>query len=141
MYLKYFFACGISVLLISCSSTVRYSSSKANTMKTTNAKQTQLNNFVQTGIASYYADKFDGRTTASGDVFSQDKLTAAHRTLPFGSILKVTHLNNGKSVIVVVNDRGPYAGNRIIDLSKAAAERLGMLAEGIAKVRIEIINK
>jgi rare lipoprotein A len=92
-------------------------------------------------MASFYADKFEGRTTASGEIFSQQKLTAAHQTLPFGIKLRVTNLKNGKNVIVTVNDRGPYIAGRIIDLSKAAAECLGMLTAGITKVKIEIINK
>jgi len=95
---------------------------------------------TETGLASYYADKFNGRRTASGEVFYQDSLTAAHKTLPFGSIIRVTNLVNGKSVVVRVNDRGMKGTKRIVDLSKAAAREIGIVAAGIAKVRVEIIH-
>lgn len=91
-----------------------------------------------TGIASYYADFFEGRTTANGEIFTQHKLTAASRTLPFGTVVKVTRIDNGKSVIVRINDRGPYVKGRIIDLSKSAAEKLDMIDKGIVKVKLEI---
>lgn len=88
------------------------------------------------GIASYYGKAFHGRTTASGDVFNMHALTAAHKTLPLNSLVRVTNLENGLSVIVRVTDRGPYHGNRLIDLSYAAAKRLGMLRQGTAKVEL-----
>lgn len=90
----------------------------------------------QTGKASYYADKFDGRKTASGEIFRNQKLTAAHKTLPFGTKVKVTNLNNGKTVKVRVNDRGPFVAGRIIDLSKKAAKKIDIDKEGVAKVKI-----
>ena len=90
----------------------------------------------QTGKASYYADKFDGRKTASGEIFRNQKLTAAHKTLPFGTKVKVTNLNNGKTVKVRVNDRGPFIPGRIIDLSKRAAKKIKLDEEGVAKVKI-----
>lgn len=90
----------------------------------------------QTGKASYYADKFDGRKTASGEIFSQKKLTAAHRTLPFGTMVTVKNLANGKSVTVRINDRGPFAGNRLIDLSRAAANAIDMVKQGVVSVEI-----
>lgn len=92
------------------------------------------------GTASFYADKFVGRKTASGDLYSHDKYTCAHKTLPFGTKLKVTNLSNNKSVIVTVNDRGPFVGTRLIDLSKSAAKEINMVQQGIAKVKIEIID-
>lgn len=92
------------------------------------------------GNASYYGNEFEGRTTANGDKFSQNKFTCAHRTLPFGTKLKVENLENGKEVIVVVNDRGPFHGNRILDVSKIAAQELGMIQKGTAAVRIEVIE-
>lgn len=95
--------------------------------------------FTQTGMISYYADKFHGKKTASGARFDKNAMTAAHRTLPFGTKLKVTNLKNGKSVTVTVNDRGPYAHGRILDLSEAAAREIGMLDTGTAKVRIEVL--
>lgn len=94
----------------------------------------------QSGKASYYADKFEGRTTANGEKYRHFKLTAAHRTLPFGTEVKVTNIKNGKSVIVRINDRGPFVEGRIIDLSKSAAERLDFINEGIASVITEIVN-
>ncbi len=93
------------------------------------------------GIASYYADYFDGRTTASGEVFSQDSMTAAHNTLPFGTIVKVTNLTNLKEVILKINDRGPFVAGRIIDLSKSAAEKLDFLSQGIVKVKVEVLGQ
>jgi rare lipoprotein A len=91
------------------------------------------------GQASYYADKFDGRMTANGEKFDQKALTAAHKTLPFGTLLKVTNLDNGKTVQVRINDRGPYVGDRLIDLSKAAAQQLDMMGSGLANVEVEIL--
>ena len=92
---------------------------------------------LETGLASWYGPRFHGKLTASGEVFNQERFTAAHRTLPWGSRVKVTNLANGKSVEVRINDRGPFAKGRIIDVSRAAARALGMLQAGIAKVRIE----
>jgi len=96
------------------------------------------------GEASFYGggtDGFDGRKTASGEIFDSSKLTAAHRTLPFGTEVRVTNTVTGKSVIVKVNDRGPFAKDRVIDLSKAAAEQIGMVASGHAKVKGEVLGK
>ncbi|MEI8201836.1 MAG: septal ring lytic transglycosylase RlpA family protein [Bacteroidota bacterium] len=95
---------------------------------------------TEKGIASYYADSFNGRTTASGEVYSQDKLTAAHPTLPFNTKVKITNLSNQKQVVVRINDRGPFIGNRIIDLSRAAAEVLGYVYAGLTKVKLEVLK-
>ena len=92
------------------------------------------------GIASWYGGKFHGRKTASGERFNQNALTCAHRTLPFGTALKVTNLANGKSIVVRVNDRGPVSKKRLIDLSKAAAKALDFLKSGLAKVDIEQVS-
>ena len=97
----------------------------------------QAQNIDRKGVASFYSNKLHGRKTASGEKYNKNKLTAAHRNLPFGTILKVTNLNNGKSVLVIVNDRGPYAKQRIIDLSYAAACKLNMIQDGVARVIIE----
>lgn len=91
-------------------------------------------------VASYYADKFDGRKTASGEIFDMNGYTAAHKDLPFGTQLKVTNLANGKSVVVKVNDRGPFVAGREIDLSKAAAAKLDMMGNGTANVSIELVE-
>lgn len=93
------------------------------------------------GNASWYGPGFNGKTTASGDAFDETKMTAAHRTLPLGSKAKVTNLNNGKSVEVQINDRGPYAEGRIIDLSHAAAKALGIVDRGTARVSVELLEK
>ncbi|MCB0496688.1 MAG: septal ring lytic transglycosylase RlpA family protein [Cyclobacteriaceae bacterium] len=95
---------------------------------------------TQTGIASYYADKFVGRTTANGEKYSHHKLTAAHKTLPFGTKVRVTNLENGKKVIVRINDRGPFVKGRIIDLSKSAARKLDFIEKGLAKVSVEVVK-
>lgn len=94
--------------------------------------------YVQRGEASWYGPGFHGRKTASGERFNQHRLTAAHRKLPLGTTAKVTNLDNGRTVEVEINDRGPYVGGRIIDLSKAAAERLGMKQIGTTLVRLEV---
>jgi rare lipoprotein A len=96
---------------------------------------------TETGKASYYADKFEGRKTSSGEVFKQGKMTAAHRTLPFGTKVKVVNLANGRSVKVTINDRGPFAAGRVIDLSKKAARKLGMVDAGVASVEIRYKKK
>ncbi|MBN2188039.1 MAG: septal ring lytic transglycosylase RlpA family protein [Chitinispirillaceae bacterium] len=96
--------------------------------------------FRQTGIASYYAKDFHGRATANGEKFDMYALTAAHRTLPFNTRVKVTNLSNGREVTVRINDRGPYVKDRIIDLSFAAAEKIGLIVSGTAKVKIEAVN-
>ena len=92
---------------------------------------------METGLASWYGPKFHGKRTASGEVFNQEKFTAAHRTLPWGSRVKVTNLDNGKSVAVRINDRGPYGKGRIIDVSRAAARALGMVGRGLITVQVE----
>ncbi len=95
---------------------------------------------VQTGKASFYADKFEGSPTASGEKYKHSKLTGAHRSLPFGTKVRVTNLANNESVEVVINDRGPFVENRVIDLSKSAAEKLGFINQGLADVKVEVID-
>ena len=104
-------------------------------IKQTPAEQRKL---PQTGEASWYGAQHQGKRTASGEIFDQGLFTAAHRTLPFGSKIKVTNLANGKSVEVKINDRGPFAEDRIIDLSQAAAKALEMLQSGKTTVRLEL---
>lgn len=96
--------------------------------------------FYQQGVATYYADKFQGHKTAFGERYDKKQYTAAHRTLPHNSMVRVTALSNNKSVIVRINDRGPFTRNRVIDLSKAAAKDIDLLAHGIMKVTIETIE-
>lgn len=96
-------------------------------------------NYRETGIASWYGPKFHGRRTANGELFDQNAITAAHRTLPLPSMVRVINLENGRALRVRVNDRGPYAHGRIIDLSRRAAQLLGFRSKGTAKVRVEIL--
>lgn len=93
--------------------------------------------FTQTGVASWYGKSHHGRTTANGEKFDMEALTAAHRTLPFGTIVRVTNLSNNRSVDIRINDRGPYVAGRIIDLSARAARDLGITENGVARVRLE----
>ncbi len=95
---------------------------------------------VLEGTASYYADAFHGKQAANGEIFDMNDLTAAHRTLPFGTLVKVTNLTNQKSVVVRIIDRGPYVEGRIIDLSLGAARSVDMVTSGTAQVRIEVVE-
>ena len=94
----------------------------------------------QTGVASYYHSRFHGRPTASGELYDQTKMTAAHNRLRFGTKIKVTNLRNKRSVIVRVNDRLHHRNTRLVDLSKAAAAKLGIVARGLARVRVEVLK-
>ncbi len=96
--------------------------------------------FTQKGQASFYGNKFQGKKTASGEHFKQELKTAAHKTIPFGAMVKVTNVENDKSVVVRVNDRGPFVSGRIIDLSSAAFNAIGSTAKGVLKVEIEVIK-
>ena len=95
---------------------------------------------VQVGKASFYADKFEGSPTASGQKYRASRLTAAHKTLPFGTKVRVTNLANNESVVVTINDRGPFVEGRIIDVSKSAAERLSFFNQGTTEVKMEIVD-
>jgi len=95
--------------------------------------------FTETGEASFYAGKYQSRRTASGERYNQDAKTAAHRNLPFGTRVKVTNVKNGKSVVVRINDRGPFIKGRIIDLSKSAFQQIGETERGVISVKIEAI--
>ncbi len=92
------------------------------------------------GIASYYADDFHGKQTSNGEMFDMNALTAAHRTFPFDTMVQVTNLVNSKSVVVRINDRGPFVDGRIIDLSLGAAKEIGLIATGTARVRLEVLK-
>jgi peptidoglycan lytic transglycosylase len=120
---------GLLLFLNSCSSTKEVS-------KHDFAKGT----LIESGEASWYGPNFDGRQTANGEIFNQYELTAAHRTLPFNSMVKVINKTNGQSVVVRINDRGPYAKNRIIDLSRRAAEKIKIINSGHAKVDLILLN-
>lgn len=103
-------------------------------------KKNTVKRYSAVGYASFYAEQFHGRTTANGEQFDMLDYTAAHRTLPFGTFLRVTNLKNNYTIIVRVNDRGPYTKGRLIDLSEGAARRIGSYSHGITKVRAEEIN-
>jgi rare lipoprotein A len=96
--------------------------------------------FTESGQGSYYADKFNGRATTSGEPYRPGRLTAAHNTLPFGTKIKVTNTRNGHSVKVVVNDRGPHAKGRIVDVSKRAARKLDLIDAGVVPVRLKVLH-
>lgn len=97
-------------------------------------------NYSETGVASWYGPKFHGKKTASGERYNQNAMTAAHKTLPFGTRLRVTNLDNNKKVTVVINDRGPFVDNRVIDLSRAAAKKLDMINTGTARVKLQSLD-
>ena len=143
----------ICLLLTSCSVSPRYSSSysKSNKKATKNygVKKTSKNNSkkndfkagdIISGISSWYGPNFHGKLTANGEVYDQYGVTAAHKTMPLGTVVKVTNVDNGKSVILRINDRGPYVGNRILDCSYGAATKLGFKDLGTANVEIKIIE-
>ena len=96
--------------------------------------------YFQSGKASFYGSKWNGRKTANGEIFDTSMLTAAHKTLPFGTKVKVTNVNNGKSVVVRINDRGPYVNGRVIDLSTAAFSSIESVNTGVTSVKLEIIK-
>lgn len=131
--------------LAGCSAAARFT----NASGTTNSSPTENEKTPSTsgkalltveGIASFYSYGFDKKKTASGEIFNKDGYTAAHREFPFGTLLRVTNLGNGKSVDVTVNDRGPFNKERILDLSEGAGREIGILQEGTAKVRIEVLK-
>ena len=96
--------------------------------------------FVEEGIASWYGPGFHGKRTANGEIYNMNALTAAHRILPLGTLVRVTNKNNGRSLVVRINDRGPFAHDRVIDLSRAAADKLDVMAKGTAPVRIVALS-
>lgn len=136
-FFRYIALLSILIIAFGCSQTIRFSNtdSEQAEITTKSSKESVIN-----GKASYYGQKFHGRHTASGEVYDMNKFTAAHRTLMFGTQLKVTNLWNNRSVIVRVNDRGPFKKGRVLDLSKAAAAELDMIAAGVVDVKIEVIN-
>ena len=136
-------------ILFSCTPSPRYQSnynkSKASKSKKFKKKSNKTSTFnknkmVYKGISSYYGHKFHGKLTANGEVFDMYGLTAAHKEMPFNTIVRVTNKNNGKSLIIRINDRGPYIDGRILDCSFGTAKKLGFIKEGIAPVKIEVIE-
>lgn len=96
---------------------------------------------IQYGIASFYSNKFNGRKTSNGEIFSQQKMTAAHNSLPLGTYVRVTNLKNGKTVVVKINDRLHHRNKRIIDLTRSAAQKLGFIKSGLTRVKLEVLGK
>ena len=139
-------ALGPPVLGTGCVSRPRYrttpsSKSSAEKPKTEQQKPSiSTRGAYQVGLSSYYAHDFHGKPTASGEIYDMNGLSAAHRELPLGTLIRVTHLGNGRSVDVKVNDRGPFIRGRILDLSLGAARKLDMVQEGVAKIKIEILK-
>lgn len=139
----------VLIVLIGCSSNARYTTkgaSKRNVQQRYSSKdpakfETELKSEnVYYFVTSYYGKKFHGRPTANGDTFDMNKMTCAHKTLPFNTMLRVTNEDNGKSVVVRVNDRGPFIKGRDLDLSKGAAEIIGLIPYGVKKLKVEILK-
>jgi rare lipoprotein A len=128
----------IVLSVLNCAPSARFSS-KNNINQNLKQDNYRAGSIIH-GNASYYAEKFHGRKTANGEIFDMYKKSAAHKTLPFNTILNVTNLKNNKNVIVRINDRGPFVKGREIDLSYRAAQELGMIPEGVAWVRIKILE-
>lgn len=123
------------------SSAFEYGADKITVSKDANPNFASINMInLGTMTASWYGPRFHGKTTANGETYNQMAYTAAHKTMPFGTLLKVTNLRNGKSIIVRINDRGPYIEGRDLDLSKGTALALGMVKRGVVKVKVEEIN-
>ncbi|MFA7326087.1 MAG: septal ring lytic transglycosylase RlpA family protein [Candidatus Kapaibacterium sp.] len=125
-----------AIVFTSCSSAVKFTSVSTSKYEDNNTETVT----VMYGKASYYGNEFEGRSTANGDTFSNREFTAAHKSLPFGSMVRVINIANNKSVIVRINDRGPYAAGRVIDLSRSAAEELDMIRAGVIDVKIVLLK-
>lgn len=140
LIIKYFYLYAILILFFSaCSSSTRYTKSVDDSGKDVRIKKDRTFE-TETGTASYYADEFDGRKTANGEIYDMNELTAAHPSYPFNTLVRVTNVINGKSVEVRINDRMPQFKNRIIDLSLAAAKKIDMIKAGIQEVKVEVLK-
>lgn len=138
--LKKIFTIVFLSLLLSCSTFADGQEQDSSaTVDPIESTQTFTTNY-QSGIASWYGHQFNGRKTANGERFNMNAMTAAHKSLPFNCKVLVTNQNNGQSVVVKINDRGPYVGNRIIDLSYAAAKEIGIAGTGISKVTLKVLK-
>lgn len=141
--------CAAACLLVSCASTPRFaerggshSGERRPAVQTERPMQQNSGKILLTleGIASYYAHDFHGKQTSNGEIFDMNALTAAHRTFPFGTKVRVTNLENNKTVIVRVNDRGPFVEGRMMDLSMGAAKEIDLIRTGTARVRLEVLE-
>ena len=129
-----------AAIVSGCASSPRFTRERSGGSNTHSASGDSKSRKTMEGIASYYADDFNGKKTANGETYDMYKMTAAHRSLPFNTKVKVTNLDNKRSIIVRINDRGPFKLERIIDLSLAAATQLGMKGTGTANVKLEVIE-
>ena len=135
-----------SLLIFSCVVSPRYTSNNENKNKPSkinkrsNSTEYNKNKKIYEGISSWYGPNFHGKLTANGEIYDMYSISAAHKSLPLGTYVKVTNLDNDKSTYLTINDRGPYVKDRILDCSMAAAKKLGFYESGIANVRIEVIN-
>jgi len=139
LFIAYFLLNFIILTSFQCSPSARFSSTAAANQRSPNQNSNEGEVFF--GESSYYAEKFHGRKTANGEIFDMYKKTAAHKSLPFNTLLEVTNLENNKSVIVRVNDRGPFVGGRILDLSYGAAKEIDMISSGVVEVKIKILER
>lgn len=130
----------IALIFYSCSSSSRYAVDNRENEKNRNIRSSRKILAIQNGQASYYASEFDGKKTASGEIYDMNKLTAAHPTFPFGTIVRVINLSNNNSIELLVNDRMPDFKNRIIDISYAAAKKIGMIQAGVQNVKVEVLK-
>ena len=139
-----FFLLVFIFLLYACTASPRYTSSASSkqnkTTKKFNKKSQNKKETVYSGVSSYYGSKFHGKLTANGEVFDMYGLTAAHKELPFNTVVRVTNLDNNKSLILRINDRGPYVDGRILDCSYGAAKKLDFLTKGTTTVEIKVID-
>ena len=134
----FFLVIFFSSVIINCSPSARYASNRNTNSGDAQTELYEGNVFY--GEATFYAEKFHGKQTANGEIFDMYKISAAHKTLPFNTLLQVTNLENQKSVIVRVNDRGPYKKGRILDLSYRAAQEISMISSGVIRVKVKIIK-
>ncbi|MCW6037346.1 septal ring lytic transglycosylase RlpA family protein [Spirulina subsalsa FACHB-351] len=119
----------------------RVSSQRRTTSEAVAYRPAPATSHLYRGVASWYGPNFHGRRSASGEIYNQNAMTAAHRTLPFGTRVRVTNLNNGRSVVVRINDRGPFIAGRVIDLSRGAAQEIGLIRSGVAPVSVEVLGR
>ncbi|MGK9369723.1 septal ring lytic transglycosylase RlpA family protein [Melioribacter sp. Ez-97] len=124
----------LTLIITACTSSVRFTS------KTEKSANDYENLRVQTGIASFYSDEFHNKITYSGEVYNMNSISAAHPFFPMGTLVRVTNLSNNKSVVLKINDRMPYRPDRIIDLSLGAARELGFVEDGLAEVKVEVLE-
>ena len=139
--LVFFVGCTSSTVYTTKGSTPRKQHALYTTQAQTSEQQVEAKGKVYRFVTSYYGKKFQGKPTSSGEIFDMYKLTCAHKTLPFGTLLKVTNEDNGLSVVVKVNDRGPFVDGRDLDISYAAAQKIGLVGVGVKTMKVEVIDQ